>query len=75
MSSYEDRAASRRCPGVYPRSLVDLSPRDSESIAEENEFEMSDFADDDELSETDAQACWALEVQSQVALMNHRIRH
>lgn len=28
--------------------------------------------DDDELAEADAQACWALEVQSQVALMNHR---
>jgi hypothetical protein len=31
--------------------------------------------DDDELDEADAQACWALEVQSQVALMNHRIRY
>jgi hypothetical protein len=30
---------------------------------------------DDELDEADAQACWALEVQSQVALMNHRIRY
>jgi len=29
---------------------------------------------DDELDEADAQACWALEVQSQVALMNHRSR-
>jgi len=33
---------------------------------------VSEPLDDDELAERDAQALWALEVQSQVALMNHR---
>jgi hypothetical protein len=44
-----------------------------DELTEEDEFEMSGF-DDDELDEADAQACWALEVQSQVACMNHRQR-
>lgn len=56
--AYEDRAASRRYPSAYPRS----TPIDS----------TNGFGGDDELDEADAQACWALEVQSQVALMNHR---
>jgi hypothetical protein len=53
--------------------LAAMFPRSAESIAEELEFEMSGM-DDDELDEADAQACWALEVQSQVELMNHRSR-
>jgi hypothetical protein len=66
-----------------------MFPKDPETLAEELEFEMSGMDDDDddddydpsefhdrndELTEADAQACWALEVMSQVALMNHRSR-
>ncbi|MEB3320123.1 MAG: hypothetical protein VKI63_04200 [Cyanobium sp.] len=56
--AYEDRAAGQRYFSTYPRTTsIDGA---------------GDFADDDELTEADAQACWALEIQSQVALMNHR---
>jgi hypothetical protein len=50
-------------------------------MSDHDDYDPSEFYDpndkltDDELDEADAQACWALEVQSQIALMNARIRY